>query len=124
MDEDKIIDVEAEDVVEMVEEGVVEDIVDEKTPDTSKLEEKGLVEVLNSAKGEKSQEEDDDDVVRCPRCGSKNVEFVTYQANQGFSAEDACCGYMLCGPLGLLCGTKEKEEAKTVRKCKKCCHEF
>ena len=98
MEEDKIIDVEAEDVVEMVEEGVVEDIEDEKTPDTSKLEKKGLIEVF----GSKSQEEDDD-VIRCPRCGSKNVEFVTYQANQGFSAGDACCGYMLCGPIGLLC---------------------
>ena len=70
------------------------------------------------------QIEDKNDVIRCPKCGSKNSEFVTYQASSDFDKGEACCGYLLCGPLGLLCGAKEKEKAKTVRKCKNCCHEF
>ena len=65
-----------------------------------------------------------EDVVRCPKCGSSNVEFVTYQASSNFDKGDACCGYLLCGPIGLLFGAKDKTEAKTVRKCKKCGHEF
>lgn len=68
--------------------------------------------------------EQEDDVVRCPKCGSKNVEFVTYQASSNFDKEDACCGYLLCGPIGLLCGAKDQTEARTVRKCKKCGEEF
>ena len=73
---------------------------------------------------EKQTVVDDDDVVRCPKCGSKNVEFVTYQASSNFDKGDACCGYLMCGPIGLLCGAKDKTTAKTVRKCKKCGHEF
>ncbi len=65
-----------------------------------------------------------DDIVCCPNCGSSQIEFVTYQASSNFDAGDACCGYFLCGPLGLLCGAKKKTEAKTVRKCKKCGKEF
>ena len=68
--------------------------------------------------------ETSNDVVRCPNCGSTNVEFVTYQSSSNFDAGDACCGYLLCGPIGLLCGAKDKTEAKTVRKCKKCGQEF
>ena len=67
---------------------------------------------------------EDDDTVRCPKCGSKNVEFVTYQSSSNFDKNDACCGYLLCGPVGLLAGAKDKTEARTVRKCKKCGHEF
>lgn len=72
----------------------------------------------------KNEDADESDVIRCPNCGSKNVEFVTYQASSNFDAGDACCGYMLCGPIGLLCGAQDKTPAKTVRKCKKCGHEF
>ena len=63
-------------------------------------------------------------LIRCPACGSVQIEFVTYQASGNFSASDACCGYLLCGPLGLLCGAKPKTEARTVRKCKNCGKEF
>ncbi len=66
----------------------------------------------------------EEDVVRCPQCGSKDISFVTYQASSNFDTGDACCGYLLCGPIGLLFGAKEKTEAKTVRKCKKCGCEF
>ena len=62
--------------------------------------------------------------VTCPNCGSAQVEFVTYQASSNFDASDACCGYLLCGPIGLLFGAKKKTEARTVRKCKNCGYEF
>ncbi len=68
--------------------------------------------------------ENEEDEVRCPNCGSKNIDFVTYQASSNFDKGDACCGYLLCGPIGLLCGAKDKTEARTVRKCKKCGKEF
>ena len=68
--------------------------------------------------------EKEEDEVRCPKCGSKKVEFVTYQASSNFDKEDACCGYLLCGPIGLLCGAKNQTEARTVRKRKKCGEEF
>ena len=65
-----------------------------------------------------------DDVIRCPKCGSTNIHFVTIQASQDFDVESACCGYFLCGPLGLLMGVKDKKERKTIRKCMSCLHEF
>ncbi len=60
----------------------------------------------------------------CPRCGSSNIHFVTIQGGQDFDKSDACCGYLLCGPLGLLCGVKDKQPTKTVRKCMNCNFEF
>ncbi len=68
--------------------------------------------------------EQEEDVVRCPVCGSQNVELVTYQSSSNFDKKDACCGYLLCGPIGLLCGAKDKTEVRIVRKCKKCGKEF
>ena len=62
--------------------------------------------------------------ITCPQCGSDDIHFVTTQASQNFDKKDACCGYLLCGPLGLLCGVKDKTESKTVRKCMKCNREF
>ena len=62
--------------------------------------------------------------ITCPQCGSDDIHFVTTQASQNFDKGDACCGYLLCGPLGLLCGVKNKTESKTVRKCMKCNNEF
>ena len=80
----------------------------------------------NQEGSDSSQEQkpNDDEPIKCPNCGSTQVEFVTYQASSNFDAGDACCGWMLCGPIGLLFGQKEKTPAKTVRKCKKCGHEF
>lgn len=68
--------------------------------------------------------DDDDDVVRCPKCGSKQVEFVTYQSSQNYSAGKGLCGFLACGPIGALCGVGNKTPAKTNRKCKKCGYEF
>lgn len=65
-----------------------------------------------------------DNVLKCPNCGSTNIHFITSQGGQEFKKSDACCGYLLCGPLGMLCGVKDKEPTKTVRKCMNCNHEF
>lgn len=42
--------------------------------------------------------------MRCPKCGSEHVQFATHTSGGGVSFSDACCGYILMGPLGLLCG--------------------
>ena len=64
------------------------------------------------------------DQILCPVCGSPSIHFVTTQGGQEFKKGDACCGYLICGPLGLLCGVKDKQPAKTIRKCMKCGFEF
>ncbi len=42
--------------------------------------------------------------MKCPECGSENVQYATKTSGGGFSAGDSCLGYLLLGPLGLLCG--------------------
>lgn len=42
--------------------------------------------------------------MKCPKCGSEHVQFATSTKGGGFSFFDSCCGYILLGPLGLLCG--------------------
>ena len=42
--------------------------------------------------------------MKCPKCGSENVQFATSTSGGGFSFGNACCGYILAGPLGILCG--------------------
>lgn len=43
--------------------------------------------------------------MKCPECGSEHVQYCTATTGGGFSGFDACCGFMLMGPLGLLCGS-------------------
>lgn len=62
-------------------------------------------------------------LVRCPRCGSPEIFLMTRESN-GFAASNACCGYIIFGPLGLLCGLSGERESVTVRKCKNCGYEF
>lgn len=42
--------------------------------------------------------------MKCPKCGSENVQYATKTSGGGISAGDSCLGYLLLGPLGLLCG--------------------
>lgn len=42
--------------------------------------------------------------MKCPKCGSENIQFATRTSGSLFSASDSCCGFLLLGPLGLLCG--------------------
>ncbi|MFW5889133.1 MAG: hypothetical protein ACOCUD_02005 [Bacillota bacterium] len=61
--------------------------------------------------------------VRCPNCNSKKIAYLT-KSSDGFSGSNACCGYIIFGPLGLLCGLSGKRESLTVRKCMNCGYEF
>lgn len=42
--------------------------------------------------------------MKCPKCGSEHVQFVTSTETTGFSGSNSCCGFLLMGPIGLLCG--------------------
>jgi hypothetical protein len=58
------------------------------------------------------------DVLVCPQCGSKNIHVD----KRGYNAGDACCGAILLGPLGLLCGADGSN--KLVKTCLNCNKEF
>jgi len=58
------------------------------------------------------------DSVTCPKCGSSQI---TAQ-KKGFGGGSACCGALLVGPLGLLCGLKGAN--KIVVTCLKCGHQW
>lgn len=74
--------------------------------------------------GQSTQSDNNDDLIHCPKCGSTQISFVRYEDKQNYNLVSGICGLALCGPLGLLCGIKNKDEGKTVRKCQKCGHEF
>ena len=42
--------------------------------------------------------------MKCAKCGSENIQFATRTSGSPFSASDSCCGFLLLGPLGILCG--------------------
>ncbi len=42
----------------------------------------------------------------CPKCNSNNCSIINEVNTKGkdFSASKGCCGWLLFGPLGILCG--------------------
>lgn len=44
--------------------------------------------------------------MKCANCGSENCQIINEVSSQGkdFSASKGCCGTILLGPIGLLCG--------------------
>lgn len=44
--------------------------------------------------------------MKCPKCGNENCQIVTETSSSGkdFSAGKGCCGALLLGPIGVLCG--------------------
>lgn len=61
-------------------------------------------------------------VLKCPKCGSTRLQFVTKVKTKGVSVSDACCGYIILGPLGLLCGlcgagSSDTEEGWVCQNC-------
>lgn len=52
----------------------------------------------------------------CPKCKSKQV----YADKKGFSGQKACCGALLAGPFGLLCGTHKSNKVRLT--CLNCKH--
>lgn len=74
---------------------------------------------------EHPREDTAEDKVRCPKCGSTQVQFVNETQVKGYSTSEGCCGLILLGPLGLLCGlcgTGGKSQVK--RMCLKCGNKF
>ena len=59
-----------------------------------------------------------DDSVRCPKCGCTQLS----SQKRGMSGQDACCGALALGPLGLLCGLEGAN--KVVITCLKCGHQW
>lgn len=43
---------------------------------------------------------------RCPRCGGGGCQIISDTTTSGsdYGVGKGCCGYILAGPLGLLCG--------------------
>ena len=67
--------------------------------------------------------------VCCPKCGSNNLQAVSESntTGGGYGAGKGCCGYILLGPLGLLCGacgSKSKTTTKTFFVCMDCGNKF
>lgn len=64
--------------------------------------------------------------VACPYCGSTNCHAtVKTQVSGGYNGTAGCCGFMLLGPLGLLCGSsKVKSSNETWWNCASCGKEF
>lgn len=64
--------------------------------------------------------------MRCPKCGSENVNLIYNTSKRGFKGSDACCGYVLLGPLGLLCGAlgSGKKDTSEFWLCNNCGSRF
>ena len=82
-------------------------------------EEAPEVEVVD----EGPKKEQRNQTIRCPRCDSEKIYLLTRESS-GFDGSNACCGYVLFGPLGLLCGLATDRESETTRKCRNCGYEF
>ena len=69
------------------------------------------------------------DLLICPKCGSENVQLATEHKlhGKGFSGSKGCCGYIILGPLGILCGacgSGQKLDEKRFWVCNSCGNEF
>ena len=67
---------------------------------------------------EEIQEKDDSNGVKCPKCGSTSIAAQ----KEGYGAGKGCCGTILFGPLGLLCGAFGAN--KMNLHCLKCGHKW
>jgi phage FluMu protein Com len=65
-------------------------------------------------------------VARCPKCGSTNIQVVSQMKTKGFGCGKGCCGAILLGPFGWLCGLCGMGEGKSkiTRVCAACGKQF
>ncbi len=71
----------------------------------------------------------DDSLTHCPKCGGTRCRMITESKSSttSFGLGDACCGMILLGPLGILCGLCGMEstaETKTYWVCQDCGNKF
>ena len=67
--------------------------------------------------------------MRCPKCGSKKCQFITTTNthSSGFGCFDACCGFLILGPVGILCGLCGSGTSTTTKEywiCNECGRKF
>lgn len=69
----------------------------------------------------------------CPSCGSHELQLIvendTITTGKNFSAGKGCLGYLLMGPLGILCGSCGQQQKTIVKNkqffvCSKCGKKF
>ncbi len=61
----------------------------------------------------------------CPRCQSENVQYSTKTTGSNYGKSEGCCGFLLMGPFGLLCGLCGNDvETKEFWICHNCGHKF
>lgn len=67
--------------------------------------------------------------MKCSNCGSENCTIISEVSSSGkdFSASKGCCGYILMGPIGILCGACGKGKTTTTNNywvCQNCGRKF
>ena len=66
----------------------------------------------------------------CPRCGSTHLHPITESESdvKGYGAGKGCLGYLIFGPIGLLCGLCGMGEGRTRSRsywaCSQCGNKF
>ena len=60
----------------------------------------------------------DEDRLKCPKCGSTQIHID----KKGYSGGKGCCGFLACGPLGFLLGTRGANQIQ--KHCLKCNHSW
>ena len=63
----------------------------------------------------------------CPKCSSENVQVHYETEKKGFSGGQGCCGWLIFGPIGLLCGLCGKDKVTSEEKywvCNNCGAKF
>jgi hypothetical protein len=71
----------------------------------------------------------DASLVHCPKCGGTHCRMITKTKTDStpFGFGDACCGWILFGPIGILCGlcgASSSTETKTYWVCDDCGKKF
>lgn len=71
----------------------------------------------------------DASLTHCPKCGGTRCQMITESksSTKPFDLGDACCGAILLGPVGILCGLCGMEstaETKTYWVCQDCGNKF
>ena len=63
--------------------------------------------------------------MRCPRCRSESISSIidTRTHTNRFVRGGACCGYVLCGWTGVLCGLCNTGDTTTTTKTTNICND-